>query len=258
MSMEDILESKIADQQVTIFWLGQNSFIFKTHGGSLIALDPYFSRASPKEIYVHAEPPIRPEEVRVDYVFCTHDHSDHTDPDTLPMIAESSPKAFFLGSKESYDHFLRMGISSESSSVLSPGLTRSFGDFTVTTFFSVPPGEETTTHYGYLFDFGGSRIYNMGDSSAGVTANPEPVLMPVARIRPDIAIFPIIGDYPGRKPEDAFRFARIVRPKIVIPSHYECFANRTIDPEEFTRLFADTSEIRPVVIGYAEKYLHSW
>jgi len=256
--MQDILETEVADRQVALFWLGQNSYIFKTYGGSLIALDPYLSRTSTRETYVHPEPPIRPEEVEVDYVFCTHDHSDHTDPDTLPMIAKSSPRAFFLGTKESYDHFLRMGIGRECTSILSPSLTRSFGDFTVTTFFSVPPGEEATTHYGYLFDFGGLRIYNMGDSSASVASNPEPVLKPVARARPDIAIFPIVGDYPGRKPEDAFRFAEIVKPKIVIPCHYGCFANRTIDPLKFTRLFADISAIKPVVIGYAEKYLHSW
>ena len=256
--MQEIVETKLAYRQVALFWLGQNSFILKTFGDSLIALDPYLSRTSPIETYIHPEPPIRPEEVKVDYVFCTHDHSDHTDPDTLPMIAESSPRAFFLGPPESYDHFLRMGIDHEHAGVLSPGLTMSFGDFTVTAFFSVPPGEEATTHYGYLFDFGGLKIYNMGDSSASVTSNPEPVLKPIAKARPDIAIFPIIGDYPERRPEDALKFAKIVGPKIVIPCHYECFANRTIDPTEFTRLFTDASVIKPVVIGYAEKYLHSW
>jgi len=35
---------------------------------------------------------MRPEEMQVDYVFCTHDHWDHANHETLEIIAKSSPK----------------------------------------------------------------------------------------------------------------------------------------------------------------------
>ena len=258
MLMQEILDTELSDRQVAIFWLGQNSFIFKTSSGMLIALDLYLSRIPSREPHIHPTPPMKPEEVKVDYVFCTHDHWDHTDPDTLPAVAIASPKAVFLGSKESYDHFLKMGIDQRRSRMLEPGISNSFNDFKVTTFLSIPPSEETTTHLGYLFDFDGLKIYNMGDSSPEVAANPEPILNPVAEGRPDIAIFPIVGDYKERRPEDAFAFTKIVKPKFVIPCHYDCFENRTINPSRFTDLFVDTPEIKPIVIRYADKYIHSW
>lgn len=257
MLMQEIRGTKLADRQIAIFWLGQNSFIFKTCRGTTIGLDLYLSRTRPREIHVHAEPPAKPWEVRADYVFCTHDHWDHTDPDTLPVIAESSLHTRFLGPEESYEHFLRMGIGRERAFLLEPGVTKHFGDFKVTPFFSIPPTEETTTHHGYLFEFGDLKIFNLGDSSASVTANPGPILDPVAEMCPEIAMFPIIGDYPGRRPGDAFKFAEIVKPKVVIPSHYECFKDRTIDPVEFIRLFKENSGIKPVVIKYAGRYVCS-
>ncbi len=258
MLMQEILETRLTDRQVAIFWLGQNSFIFKTCHGTTIGLDLYLSRTRPREIYVHGEPPVEPREVRVDYVFCTHDHWDHTDPGTLPVIAESSLHTKFLGPKESYAHFLSMGIGCECSFLLEPHVTEDLGDFKVTPFLSVPPTEEATTHYGYLFEFDDLKIYNMGDSSASVTANPGPILTPVAETCPEIAMFPIVGDYPERRPKDAFMFAEIVKPKVVIPTHYECFKDRTIDPVEFIRLFKDNPGIKPVVIKYAGRYIHSW
>lgn len=258
MLMQEILDTDLTDRQVAIFWLGQNSFIFKTCSGKLIALDLYLSRVPSRGPHVHPTPPMKPEDVMVDYVFCTHDHWDHTDPDTLPAVAKASPKAVFLGPKESYDHFLKMGIDQRRACMLESGTSRSFKDFKVTTFLSIPPREGTTTHFGYLFNFDGLKIYNMGDSSLDVTSNPEPILNPVAEVHPDIAIFPIIGDYRERRPEDAFAFTKIVKPKIVIPCHYDCFKNRTIDPSKFTDLFVDTPEIKPIVIRYAGSYIHSW
>jgi L-ascorbate 6-phosphate lactonase len=258
MLMQEILDTELADRQVAIFWLGQNSFIFKTCSDNLIALDLYLSRIPSREPHIHPAPPMKPEEVKVDYVFCTHNHWDHTDPDTLPTVAKTSPKTIFLGSEESCDHFLKMGIDQTRAHRLEPGVSKSFDDFKVTTFLSIPQREGTTTHFGYLFDFDGLKIYNMGDSSLDVALNPEPILNPVAEAHPDIAIFPIIGDYKERRPEDAFAFTKIVKPKFVIPCHYDCFENRTINPSKFTDLFVGTPKIKPIVIRYAGKYVHSW
>ena len=256
MLMQEILDTELADRQVAIFWLGQSSFIFKTCSDTLVGLDLYLSRTPSREPHLYPAPPMKPEEVKVDYVFCTHDHWDHTDPDTLSAVAKASPKTFFLGPKESHDHFLKMGINQRRANIMEPGVSKSFNDFKVTPFLSILPREGITTHFGYLFDFDGLKIYNMGDSSPDVASNPEPILNPVAEVHPDIAIFPIIGDYRERRPEDAFAFTKIVRPKIVIPCHYDCFKNRTIDPSKFTNLFVDTLEIKPIVIRYAGKYIH--
>jgi len=265
--MDDILRTKVGERELAVFWLGQNSYVFKTSRGTLIAIDPFFSRLTPsgvrvEDFYVHVEPPVKPEKFEVDYVFCTHDHSDHTDPVTLSIIAKHSPRTVFFGPPESYDHFLRIGISPSKARSLKADETVEVADFKVTPVNSLvgserdEKGNPWTTHYGYVFDFGFVKVYNMGDSSPEMAAEPMRVLKNVMKFSPDIAIFPIVGDYPGRKPEDAFRFAKILNPKIVIPCHYDCFKNRTIDPQVFVDMFRDEPGIKPVVIDYMGKYIY--
>ena len=264
--MREILEVDVKERELAIFWLGQNSFVFKTHEGTLISIDPYLSRSSKRgrieDIYVHTEPPVNPEEFLVDYVFCTHDHLDHTDPDTISKIAKHSRKTMFLGPPESYRRFLEVGVDPERAICLKSGVWVDLNGFRVLPVDSIIGsevdryGRRWITHYGYIFDFGFVRVYNMGDSSPEVVKNPMKVFRNVIPHSPDIAIFPIIGDFPDRKPEDAFKFALILRPKIVIPCHYECFKNRTIDPKIFAEMFKDIPDIKPVIIEYMGKYIY--
>ena len=256
--MQDILGTKLAPKELAIFWLGQNSFIFKTSKGTLIGIDLYLSRIYARERHVHADPPILPEEVVVDYVFSTHDHLDHLDPYTVPGIIKHSPKAVFVGTPEGRDHYLKLGVPTSQAIGMKAGETISLADFKVTAFYSIDPQEKpNTTHYGFLFHVPGWKVYNMGDSSAGMAEEPLSVLKPVADAKPDVAMLPIIGDYPNRRPEQASDFARIIKPKLVIPTHYGCFANRNIDPAEFTKLLVDVPDIKPVVIDYRGKYVLS-
>jgi L-ascorbate metabolism protein UlaG (beta-lactamase superfamily) len=254
--MDDISAVKIGNGELGIFWLGQNSFIIKMSTGSLIAIDPYFSR-SPRFNYIHEQPPIHSEDLRVDFVFCTHDHLDHTDPDTLSNVAQHSSKTVFLGPKESCDRFMNIGINPLRVKQLEANETITLEGFTVTPLYSIPPTEPVnTTHLGYVFDFGFVKAYNMGDSNASMVDDPMTVLGEVAKHAPEIAMFPIIGDFRGRKPRDAYAFSKIIRPKIAIPCHHGCFTDRTIDPQIFANLFKDTSDIQVVIIDYKGHYIY--
>ncbi len=266
--MEKISKMKVEEKQLVVFWLGQNSFVLKTHMGTLIAVDPFFSRPTPADVeiedfYVHETPPVKTERFKVDYVFCTHDHLDHTDPTTLSKISDHSPRTVFLGPPESYNHFLRIGIPEARAISLEADKTVDIAGFKVSAINSLvgsemrADGKPWTTHYGYIFDFGFVRVYNMGDSSPEMAAEPIKVLEKVLKFSPEIAILPVVGDFPRRKPEDAFRFARILKSRIIIPSHYGCFKNRTIDPRVFVDMFKDDLGIKPIAIDYMGKYVYS-
>ena len=253
--IDAILKMHLREGEVAIAWLGQNFFIVKTPKGTTISIDPYLERR--REIrYVHPEPPIRPEDLKVDFIFCTHDHRDHTDPYSLPIIAKHSVDTIFLGPRESADHLIRLGIDKRRIKALKPGTIYKFKDFKVTPYHSISPKDAETTHLGYLFEIDGTKIYNIGDTSRSAVENAAEFLREVYEESPDIAMFPIIGDTPDRKPEDAYILAKAVKPKIAIPCHYECFADRTIDPEKFVQLFKDEDETRPVVIPYRGVYIH--
>jgi len=240
---------------VAIAWLGQNFYILKSPGGTTISIDPYLERAE-ELLYVHPEPPIKPEDLKVDFIFCTHDHRDHTDPLSLPIVAKHAVETVFLGPKESAEHLVRLGIEKERVKSLEARTTYCFKDFKVTPYYSVPPQEARTTHLGYLFEINGTKIYNMGDTSRSVVENAAELLREVSEESLDIAMFPIIGDAPDRRPEDAYILAKAIKPKIAIPCHYDCFADRTIDPEKFVQLFKDEDETRPIVIPYKGIYIH--
>jgi L-ascorbate 6-phosphate lactonase len=258
--IEKIKGLKLQDGELAIFWLGQNSFVIKTFGGTIFAVDPYLSRDE-RYCYVYPEPPIRPEDFKVHYIFCTHDHLDHTDPIALPIIAEYSPETTFFGPRESREHLIELGVGRDRVKALDVGQTYNIGELRVTAYYSVPPeyvNETTppTTHFGYIFEVAGVRVYNMGDTCQSILRIPERILEPIARESPDITMLPIVGDTPERRPEDAYLFAKIIKPKVVIPCHYDCFKNRTIDPEKFVQLFKNTPSIKSVVIPYKGVYVY--
>jgi L-ascorbate 6-phosphate lactonase len=251
--LNTIEQMALHTNEVAILWLGQNSYILKTPQGTLFAIDPYLTRDSDYQ-YIHPNPPITASEFKVDYIFCTHDHLDHTDPAALPIISAHFPATTIFGPQESCDHLFKLGVAQSSVRPLYAHTKYILNEIQVTPFYSIPPSDPVTTHFGYLFTIGDTSIYNMGDTNQTVVNNPRSVLDCIAREAPDIAMFPIIGDTPERKPSDASKFARIVQPKIAIPCHYDCFTNRTIDPHEFTRLLQNEPWITTVVIPYCGLY----
>jgi L-ascorbate 6-phosphate lactonase len=253
--MEAVNKLELNTGEVAIFWLGQNSFILKTPKGTTIAVDPYLSR-NKRVRHVYPEPPIEPEYFKADYIFCTHNHWDHTDPIALPVVAKNSPDTIFLGSQESCHHLIELGVEKKRLESMKARTLYKFQGFTVTPYYSVPPEEADTTHFGYLFETEGAKIYNMGDTFQSVVENPESLLRDVADASPDVAMFPITGDTPQRKPEDAFKLAMFVKPKIVIPCHYDCFSDRTIDPQRFIELFKGISKTRPIIIPYRGTFIY--
>jgi len=259
--IDEIHQANVRKGEVRIFWLGQNFFVFKTPEDKLIALDIYLSR-DPKLHYLHPDPPLRPEDCQFDYVFCTHDHLDHTDATSLPIIATNSSTTKFFGTLESCEHMINLGIKEKRAKSLEARVTSEMDGFKVTPYYSISPDEvseeNSTTHFGYLFDIEGIRIYNMGDSSRAMLKNPGEVLEPVAKASPHIAMFPVLSDllpHGIRKPEDALIFAKLVSPEVVIPCHYNLWSGDTLDPEDFAKLFKSTN-IRPIVIPYKGSYTY--
>jgi L-ascorbate 6-phosphate lactonase len=241
--------------EVAILWLGQNAYVLKTRRGTQFAIDPYLTRDRNYR-YIHPEPPVTPAVFNVDYIFCTHDHLDHTDSTALPSIAAYFPNTMFFGPQESCDHLIELGIDHARVKPVQAQTTYTLKDVEVTPFYSILPNEAVTTHLGYLFKVDNTKIYNMGDTNHTVVESPETVLDLVAHETPNIAMFPIIGDTPERKPDDAYKFAKIVKPQIVIPCHYDCFADRTIDPQEFVVLLQNEPGIETVIIPYKGLYIY--
>ena len=79
---------------------------------------------------------------------------------------------------------------------------------------------------GFVFDMGGKRIYHAGDTA--LTSD----MAFLAEENIDVALLPI-GDLFTMGPKDALRAVEMIKPKLVIPMHYNTFPPITQDADAF-------------------------
>lgn len=120
MNKDYIINTKLLDNQIALFYLGQEGFLFKFKE-TYILIDPYLSDyvdqncCSESIIWKRNYPaPIQGEDLDfIDYVLCTHTHYDHADPITLKKLAIANPNAKFIVPDFSKEMISTYGISTE-------------------------------------------------------------------------------------------------------------------------------------------------
>ena len=98
---------------IAAMWVEQSHFVLKTPDGTLIHVDPFMSRAVKPESHIYPQPFLDPALTPADYVLCTHDHRDHTDPYTLGPLADAQPECRFIGPPEACVRMLDAGIAAQ-------------------------------------------------------------------------------------------------------------------------------------------------
>jgi len=109
--ISEINKSQVEPGTLQIWWIGQEGFVFKSHG-RIIYIDPYLSTYAEKitkgnaDEHVRIKPaPMKPEDVdNADIVLCTHDHADHISggevfADTAIFVAHEKAKEDILGER---------------------------------------------------------------------------------------------------------------------------------------------------------------
>jgi len=246
-----ISAQSVAPDSVAIWWLGQNSYLLRRAGADIM-IDPYFSRPRPPERYLHDEAPLTADEFGPDAVFCTHDHSDHTDPGYLLPLAQRWPHTRFFGPPESARRMLDAGLPSDRVKALAPGDVVEVGPASVEAVLSKTPEVSDVAHFGYLADLGAIRIYDTGDVMRGITREPA-LLEPIQKAAPHIALIttsPTEEEFPDF--HEAAALARAIGARVAAPAHYGCFAKRTFDPSPFAAAFTDPAGPRAVIIPYCD------
>ena len=254
----DIRSAQVQAGQVQIWWLGQNAVVLKTHAGRIVMIDPYFPPSEAREPgkFIYDEPPIAPDDLRPDAVFCTHNHGDHTDMTFLPPLAAASAQTRFFGPPESVAAMAEAGIGAGRCVTVKPGATLELDGYSVLTVRSKLANPEIVEHYGFVFDVDGVRVWNSGDITRGVTAIAE-LMGPLEAARPDVAMIvmsPTEEEFPDFT--ESAELARRVGASVAIPSHYNCFAKRTWDPAGFASQFRPGDATQAVVIPFCGMHVH--
>ena len=246
---------------VAIYYLGQESIVLSHPGVRGIAIDPYLSDfvdqkcGSENVNWKRNYPaPVTAEELapKLSYVFCTHAHSDHTDPWTIPVLAEHNDKLIFFASRAFSDKLVQMGVPEDRVIPVDAGKVYEYPGFS---FVGIPAAHEELhlTEKGYAElsfkisihtePYGDTVIFHGGDCCMydGLTeaiGHADVMMLPVNgrdyyKLRDDV-----IGNLTAR---EAVILSEEVGADMLIPMHYDLYNNNGLPATDFVNAVLPSS-----------------
>ena len=242
---------------VGIHWFGQSSYGLKDTAGTVVLADPYFPHDRPADTFIHPEPPLDEASLPTDFVLLTHDHGDHTHPETLRRIAAAHPQARYVGPPNSIAHMKACGMDEQRMCPVEAGSAAVMGTMTAHAVWAKPPkgnpengiGPPDTPHLGYVIEAGDVRVYLSGDPINTFDSHGD-LIRPIRNLHPDVGLLtnhPREGEFPFF--DGCARMAAHIGLKDAVPAHYDCFVERTYDPRDWARAVAGTG-VTPIILPY--------
>lgn len=201
-----------------IMYYGHSAFGIKTDG-HLVLIDPFFT-GNP-----HTD--VDPLSIRPIAIIVTHGHGDHIG-DTVKIAKESN--AIVISSYEICNWVAREGHQNIHPLHIGGGSRFEFGYVKLTIAHhgsSSAEGVVVGTPSGVLLCGNEGTIYHAGDTGLFLD------MQLVGEINPiDIAMLPIGGNF-TMDITDALKAVDLLKPRVVIPMHYNTFPMIKADPMEF-------------------------
>ena len=235
--------------EAAFWWIGQLGYIVKAASATL-CFDAYLAPSGRRL----TPPMFKPEElIFADFVFGSHDHSDHIDHTAWPGIAAAAPKARFVVPEKFVDPLSgEFGIAKERFIGLDDGgvfTDPALPGFRIAAIASahefLAPDPVTGLHdsIGFIVDIDGFRIYHSGDCCKyeGLETkllNNRPIDLMFLPINGRDAVRYTSGCIGNMSFAEAVDLAGAVAPGLAVPGHYEMFANNSEDPKKFTDYMA--------------------
>ena len=236
----DIEATEVPFGSLAFWWLGQNGYAFKG-GDTVVYADPYLS--DPGDGRRQTPSPLSPAQVtNAAVVTCSHDHGDHLDPGTVPGVAAASPHARFVVPRIARERMLELGVPEDRLVLLTEGESADMGPLTITAvkskheFFDEDP-VAGFPYLGFVYSLNGVTWYHAGD-----TVPWEGLESTLRRFAPDVLFLPINGRDAERYRrhclgnctfQEAVDLAGAIQPQMVVPMHWDMFANNSEDPRKF-------------------------
>lgn len=205
-------------------------------GGKMLLFDPYLT-GNPKAAVTSAE-------VHADYILVSHAHGDHLG-DAVAIARRTG--ATIISTAELASKCGQEGVEVHPMHI---GGKRRFAFGTVRLTPAIHgSGVEGGLACGFIVDSHDLRLYHAGDtglfSDMKLLAELEPL---------DVALIPIGDNYTMGIP-DAVKCAEFMKPRVVIPMHYNTHALITADPYDFqSRVEAAVPVTRVVVLEPGQTY----
>lgn len=216
--------ANVKEGEVSVFFLGQAGFAFKTHGGVKVAVDPYLSDCCERYFGFKRLMPyiLSPTEVEFDLLLASHAHYDHFDVDSMPLLMQNG-KTELVAASDAYEECTRLNLKSNVTYLKKGDVFSRFG--VKIEAVDCDHGELAPHALGFLIEIDGKKIYYMGD-----TAYREDILQNPKLHNADLLILPINGMFGNLNEAEAARVCEILTPKLAVPCHYWNFAEHGGNP----------------------------
>ena len=245
-SFLDELEETTVEKGAMLWALGGPSFLYRTPA-TTVWIDPYFYGTPDDAVpdaYRATAIPVKPDEVGLaDVVISTHDHVDHCHQDSVvPILGRT--EATCVAPRSSAKLMREWGIGDERINVVKAGDRFELRDLTMDVYPSYDPNEPDAV--AFVFSSGGTELFVSGDTSDG------PALGEVGETHElDYALL-AFGRTWYMNEEEMLAAAGKLRPKTLVPFHWEFWRNHTGDIGRFFELYhqAEPSfDVRVLLIG---------
>jgi L-ascorbate metabolism protein UlaG (beta-lactamase superfamily) len=240
-----------------------------------IVIDPYLSDSlaekycgTPRPHIRMMQPPVAPSDIpHVVYVCCTHAHTDHMDPGTLPALMAANSSTGLIAPRAMREQALiRSGLADDRLILVDAGET-----------FDLAPGlaltptrsahetlerDDQGNHrfLGYGLTTPSVTLWHSGDGIPfdGLTAevaalNPDITLMPVNGRRPELSNNGVPGNFTL---DEAIDVSREVGAAVLIAHHYGLFDFNTLDPDVIDA--RGRSETHPQLLRARQSIAFQW
>ncbi len=203
---------EVQDVVKNITWLGHDGFLIKGDGKAIV-IDPFQVKK--------CEP--------ADVILVTHEHYDHCSPEDIQKVQEAS--TVIVTEADSAKKL------SGDVRVVQPGDKLTVSGIQI----EAVPAYNTNKNFhpkqngwlGFVLTVDGVRIYHAGDTD---------LIPEMDSIKADIALLPVSGTY-VMTAEEAVEAAKIIKPKLVIPMHYDSIVGSADDARRFSDALSGTCEV---------------
>lgn len=200
---------------MTVFWLGQAGLLFEFNGVRVM-VDPYLSNSVEKVEPKNYRRQSIDEgffDIKPDILILTHNHLDHTDPETLERMFSKHGGICVLASYNAWQTARKFG--GDNNYVM-------FNRGTVWTekgikFEAVYAEHSDDKAVGVIISYGGRNYYITGD-----TLYNKKVIKDI-NIPIDVVFLPINGAGNNMNMTDAAHFAEEIKAKTAVPIHFGMF-----------------------------------
>ena len=238
--LQQAAQEEVPFGSATLWWLGQMGLMVKL-GRTVLCVDYFASDRLGRQV----PPPVPAAEMAgVDAFLGTHNHDDHIDHPAWQVWAAGCPEAKFIFPAVHEPEVRADGIAAERCLGMDEGSVCRVGEVTVRAiaaaheFLAPDPASGRYPCLQYILEGNGVRLYHAGDTLRYEGMLPK--LQAFGRI--DAALLPINGRDGTRYRrncignmtfQEAADLAGELRPRRVIPGHWDMFADNPGDPRAF-------------------------